>query len=72
MHWTGVDCLTDWQTIGGIGKSFRLRVEDVLGFPRDFGSINLLDAVHLDLVLVVVEENSRKGNLRTLDTAFPS
>lgn len=53
MHWTGVDCLTDWQTIGGIGKSFRLRVEDVLGFPRDLGPINLLDAVHINLVLVI-------------------
>ena len=35
-------------------KSFALRGQDVLSFGRDSGGINLLDGVHLNLVLVVV------------------
>jgi hypothetical protein len=37
-----------------VSKGSTFRVEAVLGFARDLGWIDLLDAVHINLVLVAV------------------
>ena len=53
-----------------LSKSLTLRVEEVLGFARDLGGINLLDAIHIKLVPVVVLGNKWRHSLFWLWVVF--
>jgi hypothetical protein len=44
-------------------KSFTLRDQDSLNFGRDFGGINLLNVIHINLVVVVVLLNEWRYSL---------